>query len=996
MTLASNHVSKNRRYLAEESLAEFNPNGLYGGRRSTNDAASSALPQRRRLFPGQSVASRRSRFTTKTPPASSNSRKTMRTNNMVHVVCSVSENLARETCIASIDAASPVAIALHKQSNCQSYSETIACLELLQPHEILLNQSRQSSPLARKILDRYPTKGNNNNDNTTTVSFISRMHFDQTKGAEMIRQLARPESVPATFFQEFVILSAAHAVLHHVQQHLGANLSKHTLTVHGNVNQNQVLNMDRATILQLELLVNAASSGCKESLVGTINKTKTTIGSRLLRTNIMAPPTNIDTINARLELVDLLLQNQELFYDILDHLEGLPDVDKMLTHLALVPKQNQEPTARVASSGIGALLAIKSILSAMPGLVTTLKAKINQIDGIPESSQESPDDPPGDDSQEKSPNNQGYQDDATIATHRNSLWIAMGGRDNSDAATATEFQSHRLLRAILFAINRPQLTQLLDTVTKALSPNTSWSRNAHSMQHQECFALEADDHSMLSILRKSFLGNVDAIYSKADEYAQIHDIRVQVKYTTSRGYFLATPHDVDLPPEFCSATTVGRHIYCTTSEISSLNARSQENVRDILLMTYNKIQEILAMGRQHYDCLASLSDAIALLDLCHGFADHVALSQEKWSRPIVFDSENADRERYSENSTALGDDGTSECAIRITSGRYAIEVTNVGTYIANDILVPRDKQFTVISGVNGSGKSTLLKQIAICTVLAHCGSYVPAESAFIPIRDMLACRIGSLDDQEHNISTFLLEMKEVAHICQHATKKSLILLDELGRATSNQDGVAIAWSIAEHLIQKKSLTFFVTHYTELCRLPYPCVQNIHLQAELGDEITYFHKIQMGSCPVCTDYGVKLAASCGWPREVYNSAQTLQAQVQAALPAYSLQDNAISTQALDALMQLQGYLKDLSVNESIQTHAQARYYLEQLYTQFVHNPQLDLRSDMLLLVDSSPPGSTAANTSDTTSSSEASTSCMSSTLQGAESSISEDQSLEDVH
>ena len=165
-----------------------------------------------------------------------------------------------------------------------------------------------------------------------------------------------------------------------------------------------------------------------------------------------------------------------------------------------------------------------------------------------------------------------------------------------------------------------------------------------------------------------------------------------------------------------------------------------------------------------------------------------------------------------------------------------------------------------------------MKQIAITVILAHCGSYVPAEEAYIPIRDRICTRIGTTDDQEHNISTFMQEMKDTAFICKHASDKSLILIDELGRATSNEDGVAIAWAIGEFLLVKRAMTFFVTHYPQLCRMAeiYPNVQNQHLGAISEDstnEVLYTHKIMPGPCRMSADYGVDMASTCGWDFDV---------------------------------------------------------------------------------------------------------------------------------
>ena len=187
--------------------------------------------------------------------------------------------------------------------------------------------------------------------------------------------------------------------------------------------------------------------------------------------------------------------------------------------------------------------------------------------------------------------------------------------------------------------------------------------------------------------------------------------------------------------------------------------------------------------------------------------------------------------------------------------------------------------------------------------MAHCGSYVPAEEALLPIRDQICTRIGTADDQEHNISTFLLEMKETAFICNSTTERSLFLLDELGRATSNEDGVAIAWSVSEYLLTKRAMTFFVTHYPQIAKLAevYPNVQNQHLgsritQASRGVEsnISYTHKIMPGPCKVGSDYGVEMAAMCGWPSDVLQNARRIRQQVQEKIPGTDLCESENNT------------------------------------------------------------------------------------------------------
>ena len=254
---------------------------------------------------------------------------------------------------------------------------------------------------------------------------------------------------------------------------------------------------------------------------------------------------------------------------------------------------------------------------------------------------------------------------------------------------------------------------------------------------------------------KAFLSNVDDIYRKADEYAEVNGIsHVAVKYSAARGYHLSLPLEMasNLPNEFIQPSKSGRYILCTTEEVQSLNTRSRDNIQDLLLLTNEKIQQILDMARSNYDALARLSDAIALLDLCHCFADKVTLSKLPWTRPLLtdgeveasVDTENNDNGSKNADTAAVAPEET--YAIAICNGRYGIEIGNGGfpsengpmEWIANDTYASLSKNLTIISGINGSGKSTYLRQIGIIVILAHCGSYVPAEEALIPVRKRFA------------------------------------------------------------------------------------------------------------------------------------------------------------------------------------------------------------------------------------------------------------------
>jgi DNA mismatch repair protein MSH4 len=755
--------------------------GIYGGRRSV--ASKSAASRRSRRSFRQSKMRRRpstgqrslassarnpyrqsssrlkrsssSRMDSSVRSQSGRTTRVLRTSivekTAVHIVCAIGENLARETCVASLDAGTPICLQVTKQGNGQTYAETIAYLEMLQPHEVLLNEGRQNSHLAQKILQLFSKNTSHDNsgqstlpgddqqhdsttrlqsgpcETSTVVKFISRSCFDQTKGAALLRRLSRQETYDASLVEEYILLSSAHAVLQYTQQALGVSFSRNYLDISVNSGGKNRMAIDRSTIMQLELLSNAKTGKTQNTLISTIDCTKTTVGSRLLRTNLIAPPCRIDTIISRLDLVDTFLEDEEFFYSVLEHLESLPAVDKMLTNVAVVPRKSggadipNKIAVRLASKGISALVCIKSTLTALPALASLLKDHLESL----EQQQDQSAGLSVETSRAKD------SDDAFSAfTSRSGLLTGLG----SGPGSSDKPQRNQLLKAIIYAFSRPDLAEIQETVASVFTPSTNFSRSANTMRHQECFALKSADNGMMDILRKAFLANVDDIYKRADEYAELHSIHVSVKYSASRGYYLSVPAELasGLPKNFIQPAKSGKFIHCTTEEVHSLNIRAQDNVQDLLLMTRDKIHEVLEFARSKYDALAALSDAVALLDLCHSFADNVTLNKLPWCRPAITLSVN-ERNEDSNDSDAV--------ALAIRNGRYAIDVE--GSFLAsaegpheiipNDTYAKDGQCFTLITGINGSGKSTYLKQVGIIVLLAHCGSYVPAEHASIPV-----------------------------------------------------------------------------------------------------------------------------------------------------------------------------------------------------------------------------------------------------------------------
>ena len=212
--------------------------------------------------------------------------------------------------------------------------------------------------------------------------------------------------------------------------------------------------------------------------------------------------------------------------------------------------------------------------------------------------------------------------------------------------------------------------------------------------------------------------------------------------------------------------------------------------------------------------------------------------------------------------------------IHIEGGRHPVVERQVEDFIANTCTLAPTRRMLMITGPNMGGKSTFMRQVALITLMAHIGSFVPAEHACIGPIDAIFTRIGASDDLASGRSTFMVEMTEAAAILNGAGEHSLVLMDEIGRGTSTFDGLALAFAIARHLLEKtRSLTLFATHYFELTRLnvDYPECANVHLDAvEHGHRIVFLHALEEG--PASQSYGIEVAALAGIPAAVVRDAR----------------------------------------------------------------------------------------------------------------------------
>ncbi len=327
---------------------------------------------------------------------------------------------------------------------------------------------------------------------------------------------------------------------------------------------------------------------------------------------------------------------------------------------------------------------------------------------------------------------------------------------------------------------------------------------------------------------------------------------LKVEFNRVHGFYIEVSrlHADKVPEDYRRRQTLKNAERYITPELKAfedkaLSAQERALAREKLL--YEQILDALAL---HIPPLQAIARALATLDGLAAFAD--AALRYGYVAPV-----------FSEQP-----------GIAIAGGRHPVVERQVEDFIQNDARLAPTRRMLMITGPNMGGKSTFMRQVALICLLAHVGSFVPAQSATLGPLDAIFTRIGASDDLASGRSTFMVEMTEASAILHGATEHSLVLMDEIGRGTSTFDGLALAFSIARHLLEKnRSLTLFATHYFELTRLntEYPECANVHLDAvEHGHRIVFLHALEEG--PASQSYGIEVAALAGIPATVIRDAK----------------------------------------------------------------------------------------------------------------------------
>lgn len=528
--------------------------------------------------------------------------------------------------------------------------------------------------------------------------------------------------------------------------------------------------LDSTTLRNLEVFSNIRDKTSRGTLLEVMDSTKTSLGARLMKKWIKEPLIDEIGIEARLDAVELLVNDLFLRSDIRDELRKVQDLERLVTRVLY------------GSANARDLVGMKTSLQRLPGLRELLEKKKGEsvlLDTI-----------------------QKNLDDLSEIVD-----LIEGGIVDSPPLSVKEG-----------GIIKPGCSEELDELHEASTHGKQWVRELEEQER-----------------RKTTIKSLKVRFNKVFGY-----------------YIEVSKTNLDLVPDnYVRKQTLANCERFITDELKNMEDKilsAQERSESLEYTLFLEIREEIA---KHSDRIRGVASALAEIDVLTTMAD-VAVTNN-FVRPEL----------------------CKEDSIHIKDGRHPVveRVIQEG-FVPNDTLMDCLKnRLLIITGPNMAGKSTYMRQVAIITIMAQMGSFVPAAEAKIGIVDRIFTRVGAFDDLVRGQSTFMVEMTELANILNNATANSLILLDEIGRGTSTYDGLSIAWAVSEHIHDHiGAKTLFATHYHQLTALENKLegVKNYNiLVKETESSIAFLRKIAPGSTD--KSYGIEVAKIAGVPKDVIDSA-----------------------------------------------------------------------------------------------------------------------------
>jgi DNA mismatch repair protein MutS len=546
--------------------------------------------------------------------------------------------------------------------------------------------------------------------------------------------------------------------------------------------------LDQTTLRNLEITQTLAGE-YEGSLLWAMNKCRTAMGRRCLKSWLLRPLSNADAMQARHASVGALMRSSKRLDLLRESLKGMLDLERLSTQLKYNRSNARDLLA--TANAIERLPAIQRLCNETEdGLLMHLVEQLNLLSDVAED------------------------------IHRTLVdEVPLGLREGG--------------------LIRTGIDEELDRYRSASNQGHGWFSNLETTLRSEL--------------------NIPSL---------------KVRMNRQIGWFIevTATHEDKVPEEWTrkqQMTNGNRYVTDELREQDDLLLTAESKSKSI---EYGLFCSLRDRVRTHANQLAQIASKVASIDVLQCFAS--TARQRSWVKPVLTDGRK----------------------MVLSQARHPVLEVQQG-FVPNDVVMDDKRRFLLITGPNMGGKSTYLRTVALVSILAQAGSFVPAEKARLGLIDRIFTRVGASDDLRRGRSTFMMEMIEVAHILRRASSKSLLLLDEIGRGTSTFDGLSIAWAVTEDVCNRiGARSLFATHYHQLVGLESEVdgLANVHVQVAQSDgTLRFLHTVADGPCD--ESYGVQVAALAGLPRNVVERATDLLAFLeQQAQGAKAGRDGAPST------------------------------------------------------------------------------------------------------
>ena len=414
------------------------------------------------------------------------------------------------------------------------------------------------------------------------------------------------------------------------------------------------------------------------------------------------------------------------------------------------------------------------------------------------------------------------------------------------------------IRNLCASENIDRIQELIEDV---LNKDTTYANQPLDFRNQRTYAVKAGVNGLLDVARQTYRESMTDAYEHIEALREEHNLQLVTKFESARQFYLRLSasdlEDRNLPAEFINVYRKKNNIECQTLSLLKSNQKIADAHTEVIILSDKQVQILINSVREHMSILFKICEGIAMLDMLSSFA-HVVSAQD-YVRPLIGDT------------------------LAIRSGRHPIrEKIHNTKFVPNDVYATQQTRFQIITGCNMSGKSTYIRSVALITVMAQVGCFVPAAYFAFPIVRQLFARISMDDNIEANVSTFAAEMRETAFILKNIDCQSMAIIDELGRGTSTRDGLAIAIAIAEALVESRALVWFATHFRDLARIMSERngVVNLHLAVDTqeGNKMEMLYRLESGVTQE-EHYGLKLARVMPLPPDVVEHAEHVAATLE---------------------------------------------------------------------------------------------------------------------